>query len=190
MKRRPKSSYDRSYDYERPPSPKQTSPRSFFNFSLNYATLALLGGILIAGIGIGIAFNTTASFSTENVASREIIDRSAPNAELCQQYGASAIVTDMKVYVTLNPFKVFVTKPVMQPGCVLRQNNWAILEQQKLVSHQQVSECKNRMNTFGFTGSLESSSPEITCIYPNDDAGNHFVNKPGTAIPRTGPDNF
>jgi hypothetical protein len=30
--------------------------------------------------------------------------------------GLGAIVTDLRVYVTPNPFNVFVTQPVMQPG--------------------------------------------------------------------------
>jgi hypothetical protein len=93
------------------------------------------------------------------VASREVIDRSVPNAELCVQYGASSIVTDMRVFVTLNPFNVFVTQPTMRPGCVLRQNNWSILEQKNLVTSDQVRDCKRRMNTFGFTGDL-NSKPE------------------------------
>ncbi|WP_442943908.1 DUF3172 domain-containing protein [Nostoc sp.] len=43
----------------------------------------------------------------------------APNADICVQYGASAIVTDAHIFVTFNPFKVYVTQPRMQPGCVL-----------------------------------------------------------------------
>jgi hypothetical protein len=123
------------------------------------------------------------------VASREVIDRSAPNAELCIQYGASAMVTDMRVFVTLNPFNVYVTQPSMRPGCVLRQNNWALLEQKKLVTSEQVSDCKRRMNTFGFTGNLESS-PEIKCIYQNEAADNLFLTQPGSVGPKPETNNF
>jgi hypothetical protein len=56
------------------------------------------------------------------------------------------------------------------------------LEQQKLVTSQQVNECKNRMNTFGFTGPLEGK-PKIDCIYQNEAAGNLFTNKPGAVGP-------
>lgn len=167
-------------------TPSQGKP-SLFNF--NYTMLAIIGGIFILGIGVGIGFSSTASFNPENVASREVIDRSAPNAEMCIQYGASAIVADMRVFLTLNPFNVYVTQPVMEPGCVLRRNNWAILEQQKLVDSDQVRDCKNRMNTFGFTGSLESS-PEISCVYQNEAAGNLFLNRPGSVGPRPETDNF
>jgi hypothetical protein len=184
MKRKPR--YD--YDYERSSSPRSTPPSSPLS-KLNYTSIALFGGIFVLGVGVGIGFSSTASFSPENVASREVIDRSAPNAELCIQYGASAIVSDLRVFVTLNPFNVYVTQPVMQPGCVLRRNNWAILEQQKLVTSQQVSECKNRMNTFAFTGPLEGK-PKIDCIYQNEAAGNFFINQPGAVGPRPGTDNF
>lgn len=181
------------YSYDRPPAPRAESQSSrspspgLFNFS--YASIALIGCIFVIGVGVGIAFSSTASFNPENVASREVIDRSAPNAELCVQYGASAIVTDMRLFVSLNPFSVYVTQPLMQPGCVLRRNNWSILEQQKLVSSEQVRDCKNRMNTFGFTGSLEGK-PRINCIYQNDAAGNLFLNQPGAGTPRSESDTF
>ena len=141
------------------------------------------------GVGVGIAFSSTATLNPENVASREVIDRSAPNAELCIQYGASAMVTDLRVFVTLNPFNVYVTQPSMRPGCVLRRNNWAILEQRKLVTSEQVRDCKNRMNTFGFIGPLEGS-PKIECIYQNEAAQNFFLNQPGTVGPKPETDQF
>lgn len=157
-------------------------------FVFNLLTIAIMGAILVVGIGIGMAFGTTATIDPGNVASREFIDRNAPNAELCVQYGASAMVTDMRVYVTLNPFNVYITQPNMRPGCVLRQNNWSILEQRKLVSSDQVRDCKRRMNTFGFIGALEGS-PDISCIYQNDTAGNLFLNQPGAGT-RSETENF
>jgi hypothetical protein len=193
MKRRPKSTYDRYYDrdysrsYDRSPA---TATKESRGFGINYAKAAIVGGILIIGIVIGMALGLYNGSNPQNVTSTVVIDRSAPNAELCQQYGAGALVTDMRIFVTLNPFKVFVTQPRMQPGCVLRSNNWALLEKQNLVSHEQVVDCKKRMNTFGFVGSLESNSPEISCIYPNDDAQNLFLNKPGAVEPQVGTDSF
>ena len=180
----PRPSYDRDYG---PPSGK--APGKFSLGNINYGTIALLAGIFVLGIGVGIGFSSTASFSPENVASREVIDRSAPKAEVCVQFGSSAIVTDMLVFVTLNPFNVFVTQPVMQPGCVLRRNNWSILEREKLVDNRQVNDCKNRMNTFGFTGPLEGN-PRIDCIYQNEAAGNLFTNQPGAVGPRPATDKF
>lgn len=155
----------------------------------NYTSIAIFGAIFALGVGVGIGFTSTAAFNPENVASSVVIDKSAPNPELCIQYGASAMVTDMRIFVTLNPFNVYVTQPSLRPGCVLRQNNWTILEQKKLVTSEQVRDCKRRMNTFGFTGNLESS-PDIKCIYQNEAADNFFLNQPGTVGPRPETDNF
>ncbi|MBE9042436.1 DUF3172 domain-containing protein [Oscillatoriales cyanobacterium LEGE 11467] len=150
--------------------PQSSSP-------LNYISLALMGGIFILGIGIGIAFSSTANLSPQNFASREFLDRSAPNPEVCAQYGASAMVVNSQVYLTLNPFNVYVAQPSMEPGCVLRTNNWNVLERQKAITSQEVRECKNRMNTFGFTGRLEED-PHVQCIYQNTAEDNGFL-QPG-----------
>jgi hypothetical protein len=156
---------------------------------LNATLLAILGGIFILGIGVGIAFSSTATLNPENVASRDAIDRAAPNAELCVQFGASAMVMDARLFVTLNPFNVYVAQPAMRPGCVIRSNNWSILEQRKLVTSDQVRDCKQKMNTFGYTGTLESS-PQINCIYQNDSAQNFFLNQPGSGAPPPETNNF
>jgi hypothetical protein len=181
MKRRPKTPYSR---YPEPPiSNRRGTKTSSFLDGINYTLAAICAGIFILGIGVGIALSSGQTTTSSNVASREVIDRSAPNAELCVQYGASAIVSDMRVFVTLNPFNVYVTQPRMRPGCVLRRNNWSILEQRRLIGNEQVRECKNRMNTFGFIGSLDSS-PQIDCIYQNDSAGNLFLNPEGAKNPQ------
>lgn len=148
----------------------------------SYATIFVLAGVFILGLGIGIIFSSTATFDSKNVASREFIDRTAPNPELCAQNGASAMVMDTRLFVSLNPFNVYVSQPSVRPGCVLRNNNWAILEQRRLVTSQQVNECKNRMNTFGYTGDL-GSSPDISCIYQNDAAKNFYETQPGAIAP-------
>lgn len=148
----------------------------------NSLTLAIIAGVFIMGIGLGVAFSNSVNISPQNVASREFIDRSAPNAELCINYGATAMVMDTRVFVTLNPFNVYVNQPLMQPGCVLRQNNWSILEQRKLVRSDQVRDCRHRMNTFGFTGTLESS-PNVSCIYQSDSEKNRYLNQPGAGAP-------
>jgi hypothetical protein len=182
MKRKTRPNYSDSDYYNSPPKRDRSSSSSFLS-GLNYTLAAICAGIFILGIGVGIALSSGQTTSSPNVASREVIDRSAPNPELCVQYGASAIVSDMRVFITLNPFNVYVTQPTMEPGCVLRRNNWSILEQQQLVSDDQVKECKNRMNTFGFTGPLEGS-PKIECIYQNNAAGNLFLNRPGAINPK------
>lgn len=180
MNRRTKTSYSRYPESNNNRNPYNKS--SSFLDNVNYTLIAICAGIFILGIGLGIALSSGQATTGQNVASREVIDRSAPNPEICVQFGASAIVSDMRVFITLNPFNVYVTQPTMRPGCVLKKNNWAILEKQGLVTDQQVRDCKNRMNTFGFTGTLESS-PDIKCIYQNDSAGNLFLNRPGTVNP-------
>ncbi|WP_224085498.1 DUF3172 domain-containing protein [Nostoc sp. MS1] len=162
-----------------------TTPKSPNSISsmFNLFTIAILGGVFVLGIGIGIAFSSTTTLSPSNVASREFIDTKAPNPEICVQYGASAMVMDARLFVTLNPFNVYVAQPSMRPGCVLRQNNWALLEQRKLVTSEQVRECKNRLNTFGFTGNLDSEKPDIRCIYQNESAQNFFMSQPGAVAP-------
>ena len=156
---------------------------------LDIAKIAILASVFVVGIVIGLSLNlTNASDNLATVDSSLQIDRKAPNPEVCQQFGASAIVTDMRVFLTLNPFSVYLTQPLMQPGCVLRRTNWSILERQSLVNSEQVKDCKRRMNTFGFVGALESK-PKIDCVYQNDAAGNLFLNQNGApVIPES--DNF
>ncbi|QSJ16948.1 DUF3172 domain-containing protein [Nostoc sp. UHCC 0702] len=167
-----------------------SKPSAFQSPMFNFTTIAILAGVLILGIGIGIAFSSTTTLSTSNVASREFIDTRAPNPEICVQYGASAMVMDARLFVTLNPFNVYIAQPSMRPGCVLRQNNWALLEQRKLVTSQQVNECKNRLNTFGFTGNLDSDKPDIRCIYQNEAAQNFFTAQPGAVAPNQETERF
>lgn len=165
-------------------------PSVFQSPTFNFTTIAILGGVLILGIGIGIAFSSTTTLTPSNVASREFIDTKAPNPDLCVQYGASAMVMDARLFVTLNPFNVYVAQPSMRPGCVLRQNNWALLEQKKLITSDQVRECKNRLNTFGFTGNLDSEKPDIRCIYQNESAQNFFLTQPGAVGPSQDTERF
>jgi hypothetical protein len=192
-RKRPNRYYeDDDYDdYDRDKLPPETSKKSVGKALFDWSKIAIAIAILVVGIGIGVAFSSTATLDPQNVASRDFIDRAAPNPELCVQYGASAMVMDARLFVTLSPFKVYVSQPKMTPGCVMRSNNWSILEQRKLINGDQVRECKQKMNTFGFTGSLEST-PEINCIYQNDLAQNLFLNQGGGTVapPATGSDQF
>jgi hypothetical protein len=147
----------------------------------NYTIVAIIGATLLLGIGLGVALASNTTSTPNNVASRQFIDQMAPDAQLCVQYGASAVTMNTRFYLTFNPFSVYVSRPVMQPGCVLRSTDWGILEQKNLLTAAQEQECKNSMNTFGFTGQLESS-PQIDCVYRNDAAGNLFLSQAGTPI--------
>ena len=172
---------------DRAPSPRPSS--SSLSSVITSTTLALLGAVLILGIAIGVAFSRTTNFTPENVASIEFIDQSAPNAEFCQAYGASATVMDTRVFVTYKPFSVYVNQPIMKPGCVVRNSNMAILQQRNLVKSEQLRDCRQRLNTFGFTGTLEGK-PEISCIYQSNSQKNLFLNQPGAGTPPPEADNF
>jgi hypothetical protein len=184
MKRRPRSSsykydkdfdsYSDSYTPDEPANSKKKAKPSLFNAT----SLAILAGVLILGIGIGFGFSSVATSVPGKIVTLNDLETRAPNPDLCVQFGAGAIAMDMRVFVTLNPLNVFVSQPNTRPGCVLRSNNWSILEQRGLVKPEQVRECKQRMNTFGYTGALESS-PQIDCIYQNDAAKNMFLYEPG-----------
>ena len=176
---------DRSYSSES----RSTPPSGGGKSPIDAAKAAILASVFVLGIVVGIAINFSNNSDLSGIDSRIEIDQKAPNAQLCQQFGASAIVSDMRIYLTLNPFNVFVTQPIMEPGCVLRQNNWSLLEKQNLVSNDQVKDCKRRMNTFGFTGVLEGK-PKINCIYQNDSMGNLFLNNSGNSGARPESDNF
>lgn len=201
-KRRPRSSstynnYDREYerefeDYASPESDsKQRKPPSKAMI-FNATTLAILAGVLILGIGIGMGFSSvtsSSSFSGTKIVTQNDLDSKAPNPEQCAQFGASAIVTDMRVFVTLNPLNFYVSQPASRPGCVLRSNNWSVLEQRGLLKPEEVRACRQRMNTFGFTGQLENT-PEINCVYQNDASKNFFLDQSGPGgKPVTTPDN-
>jgi hypothetical protein len=151
--------------------------------------LAILGGVFILGIALGVTFSSTTNSTPQNVASVQFIDQSVPDAEVCQAYGASATVMDTRTFVTFKPFSVFISQPIMQPGCVIRLNNIGILQQRKLVSSEQVRECRQRLNTFGFTGKL-NDQPSINCLYQSDSDKNRFLDQSGSGtLPREA-DNF
>src|SRR5579883_2613806 len=151
----------------------------------SHLTLAIVAAAVMIGILIGVGISSNVVSTPQNVASSQFIDAMAPNPQLCVQYGASAVTLDARFFVTFNPFSVYVSRPQMQPGCVVRSNDWAILQQKNLLTADQQRECKDNMNTFGFTGNLESS-PQIDCVYRNDAAGNLFL-KPGKSRPGSHP---
>ncbi|NET52766.1 MAG: DUF3172 domain-containing protein [Merismopedia sp. SIO2A8] len=190
MKRRPRPSstrYDDRYSDRYSERSPERSPRSSAGSILNSTTLAILGAVLVVGIGLGAFFGYTANSSVGgSIDTRVEIDASVPNADLCAQYGAGAIAVDLRAFVTLSPFKVFISQPLMQPGCVLRTNNWNILQQRDVIDTEEARECKQRMNTFGFTGDIEQGgegAAKVDCVYANDTARNLFLkNGLGTGL--------
>ncbi len=43
-------------------------------------------------------------------------------------------------------------------------------------------QCKQRMNTFAFTGDLKNA-PEVSCVYHSEEAENQYMNMLGKAPP-------
>jgi hypothetical protein len=123
-----------------------------------------MAGMFVAGIGAGVAFDSVVSLEPNNVASREVIDRSSPSTEICAANGASAMVFDQRVFLSFNPFNVYVSQPEVKPGCVLRRSNWSVLERRNLVGKEEVESCKRGMNTFAFVGDLESGDPKVLLL--------------------------
>jgi hypothetical protein len=193
MKRRPRNNsynderYDR-YDREDNYEPKRGTPPvnktpSWFNAT----AIAVIAGIFVLGIGVGIAFSAATPTNPTSVVTNLQIDQQAPNPEICIQNGASAMAVSTRLYVTLNPFKVFVAQAGMEPACILRRANWSILEQRKLISGDQTRDCRNRMNTFGYVGSLDNKDKvSIDCVYQSDNAKNLFLG--GASTPTLGSD--
>lgn len=71
---------------------------------------ALFAGIFVAGIGTGITIDSAINTNPKDLASRDAIDKNAPNPKICAAYGSSAMVLDQRVFVTFNPFNVYVTQ--------------------------------------------------------------------------------
>jgi len=130
-----------------------------------------------------------------------MFDRSSPNSDACAAYGASAVVFDQRVFLSFNPFNVYVTQPEVKPGCVLRRSNWAVLESRSLVKPDAVEDCKRHLNTFAFVGDLQgrpevravsllcprlhrahAASPQVSCVYHSEQAENQFLRDPASAV--------
>ncbi|CAI5480684.1 unnamed protein product [Closterium sp. Yama58-4] len=154
------------------PSPPPPTPRS----SNPFASVSkwALAGVFLLGIGAGVSVDTVLNVEPSNVASREVIDRQTPNPDICLANGMSAMVLDQRLFISFNPFNVYVSQAEVKPGCVLRQSNWHVLESKGLISSDEVRDCKRNMNTFGFVGDLRES-PEVSCVYHSETAENLFL---------------
>eukprot|EP00793_Prasinoderma_coloniale_P000878 PRCOL_00004028-RA len=81
----------------------------------------------------------------------------APNRDICLENGYSAMVMDTRVFLSLNPFNVYISQPEVKPGCVMRPSNWRVLEKRDLLTNREVSQCQQTKSTFGFGVSLALS---------------------------------
>ena len=143
---------------------------------INSNTIAILAGVLVIGVGIGSLITSTTSGGQGNIASQQQLDMAVPDPDFCRQYGASAFVIDVEMYTTLNPSTSFVTQPALQPGCVIRRENWTVLQKQGAINNEDVRECKQRMNTFAYIGSIRDQ-PIVRCVYQADVNENKFIIK-------------
>lgn len=144
---------------------------------------ALVAGFFVAGIGTGISIDSAINTNPRDLASRDAIDRNAPNPKLCATYGSAAMVLDQRVFVTFNPFSIFVTQADTKPGCVLRPANVVPLLQQerKLLTDADVESCKNGFNTWAFIGDI-NNKPQLNCVFQSDDAQNEFLSNPKVGL--------
>lgn len=143
---------------------------------LNVGTMAILAGVLVVGIGIGTAISSTTQGNQGNIASSQQLDMAVPDPEFCRQWGASAFVMDIELYTTMNPSTSFVTQPALKPGCVIRRENWSVLQREGAVTAEQMRQCKQRMNTFAYIGSVKDQ-PIVRCVYQTDISENKFLTK-------------
>jgi len=151
--------------------------------AFNPATLAVLAGVLIVGIGIGTGLSSTTQGDQGNIASSQQLDMAVPDPEFCRQWGASAFVMDIELYTTMNPSSSFVTQPQLKPGCVIRRENWSVLQKEGAITAEQMRQCKQRMNTFAYVGSVKDK-PIVRCVYQTDISENKFITR---AWPMTPP---
>eukprot|EP00569_Conticribra_weissflogii_P002038 CAMPEP_0171343974 /NCGR_PEP_ID=MMETSP0878-20121228/18361_1 /TAXON_ID=67004 /ORGANISM="Thalassiosira weissflogii, Strain CCMP1336" /LENGTH=326 /DNA_ID=CAMNT_0011847049 /DNA_START=183 /DNA_END=1163 /DNA_ORIENTATION=- len=136
---------------------------------------SLLAGTFILGIGTGVTVDSQINTNPRDLASRDAIDKNAPNPTLCTTYGASAMAFDQRVFVSFNPFNVYVAQADVKPACVLRPANVVpVLKERKLLNDGEIRACKNNMNTWAFVGDLEDQ-PQLSCVYKSEDAQNEFL---------------
>lgn len=77
---------------------------------------SLLAGTFVLGIGTGVTVDSQINTNPKDLASRDAVDQAAPNPTLCTTYGASAMAFDQRVFVSFNPFNVYVAQADVKPG--------------------------------------------------------------------------
>mmetsp|Transcript_28370 Transcript_28370/g.56685 ORF Transcript_28370/g.56685 Transcript_28370/m.56685 type:complete len:276 (+) Transcript_28370:138-965(+) len=170
--------YDDDYDSRRPFAP--SNPLVSLRKDLSTAFLA---GIFALGVGAGVTVDSAINTNEKDLASRDAIDKNAPNPRLCTTYGASAMAFDQRVFVSFNPFNVYVSQADVKPACVLRQSTAPeVLRTRKLLNDREVRECKSNIrNTWAFVGDL-GDRPQLSCVYQSEDAQNEFLSNPKLGI--------
>ncbi len=144
---------------------------------------SLLAGTFVLGIGTGVTVDSQINTNPKDLASRDAVDQAAPNPTLCTTYGASAMAFDQRVFVSFNPFNVYVAQADVKPACVLRPSNAvSVLQDRGLINKKEVKQCKDNMsNTWAFVGDL-NDYPQLSCVYKSEDAQNEFLSNPKYGI--------
>ena len=143
---------------------------------------ALLAGVFVLGVGLGVTVDSAINTNPRDLASRDAVDQAAPNPELCATMGASAMAFDQRVFVSFNPFNVYVAQADIKPACVLRPSNVVpVLRDKDLINDSEVRSCKANMNTWAFVGDLKDT-PQLSCVYKSEDAQNEFLSNPKFGI--------
>jgi Protein of unknown function (DUF3172) len=143
---------------------------------------SLLAGVFVLGIGLGVTIDSQVNTNPKDLASRDAIDNAAPNPTLCAKLGASAMAFDQRVFVSFNPFNVYVSQADVKPACVLLEANVVpVLRARGLINDSEVRSCKQNMNTWAFVGSLDDT-PQLSCVYKSQDAQNEFLSNPKLGI--------
>ena len=89
---------------------------------------------------------------------------------------------DQRVFVSFNPFNVYVAQADVKPACVLRPANVVpILRDKGLINDSEVRSCKANMNTWAFVWDLKNT-PQLSCVYKSEDAQNEFLSDPRYGI--------
>ncbi len=134
--------------------------------------IAIAGAIFVLGIGIGVAISTlNPTVRTVDVTRLEFLA-----GQFCTNFGYAAVVTTNRIYVTLNPYNVYVSQSDSEPGCVVLPNNWNQLQQRQLITSDDVQRCRARLNTFGYAGNIdEPEKLKVDCIYESKDAQAAFT---------------
>ena len=69
----------------------------------------------------------------------------------CQQFGAEAVVTTSRVFVTTLPASTFAVNPELLRGCVVRRKYWDELRRKRLITPDQERHCVKASSTFAYT---------------------------------------
>eukprot|EP01042_Synura_sphagnicola_P003521 gene3521-4375_t len=93
------------------------------------------------------------------------------------------MVLDERLFITFNPFNIYVTQADTKPGCVLRPSNVVsqLQRERNLLTDDDIESCKNGYNTWAFVGDI-NNNPQLNCVFQSDDAQNEFLSNPKVGI--------